>query len=87
MPTDDDDNDRDRFTKTARNIHPTVKPLSLMRYLVKLITPPRGIVLDPFAGTGTTLCAAQSEGFDFLGIEREADYVAIAEARLKEWTV
>ena len=64
------------------NTHPTVKPLSLMRWLVKLVTPPGGVVLDPFAGSGTTLLAAQSEGFDAIGIEREAEYVEIIKKRI-----
>ena len=72
-------------TPTARNIHPTVKPISLMAYLVRLVTPPNGTVLDPFLGSGTTGCAAALEGFDFIGIEREADYIAIAEARIAWW--
>ena len=58
----------------AGSRHPTVKPLSLMRYLVRLVTPPDGTVLDPFAGTGTTLQAAEEEGFRAIGIEREAEY-------------
>lgn len=62
--------------------HPTVKPLALMRWLVRLITPPGGTVLDPFAGSGTTLQAAREEGFDFIGIEREAEYIADIERRL-----
>ncbi|HEY8325838.1 MAG TPA: site-specific DNA-methyltransferase, partial [Ktedonobacterales bacterium] len=64
------------------NHHPTVKPLALMSWLITLITPPGGIVLDPFAGSGSTLCAAKAGGWRYLGIEREAEYVAIAEARL-----
>lgn len=64
------------------NTHPTVKPLALMRWLAKLVTPPRGVILDPFAGSGTTLLAAQAEGFDAIGIEREAEYVAIIKKRL-----
>jgi site-specific DNA-methyltransferase (adenine-specific) len=67
------------------NHHPTVKPISLMAYLVRLVTPPNGTVLDPFLGSGTTGCAAALEGFDFIGIEREADYIAIAEARIAWW--
>ena len=59
----------------AGSRHPTVKPLSLMKYLVKLVTPPGGTVLDPFAGSGTTLQAAMEEGFSAIGIEREAEYV------------
>ena len=76
---------KERTTKRA-NIHPTVKPLDLMRYLVRLITPPQGTVLDPFAGSGTTLCAAALEGFDYVGIEREAEYIEIIEARVKHWS-
>ena len=64
------------------NNHPTVKSLSLMKYLVKLITPPGGLILDPFSGSGTTLLAAKSEGFHCVGIEKEAEYVAIANKRL-----
>lgn len=71
--------------RAARNSHPTVKPINLMRWLVRLVTPPGGIVLDPFVGSGSTGCAAVLEGFDFVGIEREAEYVAIAEARIKWW--
>jgi site-specific DNA-methyltransferase (adenine-specific) len=66
-----------------RNHHPTVKPTDLMRYLCKLVTPPDGIVLDPFMGSGSTGKAATLEGFSFIGIEREAEYIAIAEARIK----
>lgn len=60
----------------------TVKPLALMRYLCRLITPPGGIVLDPFAGSGSTLIAALREGFSAIGIEQEAEYVEIAKARI-----
>lgn len=66
-----------------RNHHPTVKPIELMRYLIRLITPPGGIVLDPFAGSGTTGVAAALEGFDFLGFEMMADYAEIARARIR----
>jgi len=59
-----------------------VKPLALMRYLCRLITPPGGIVLDPFAGSGSTLIAALREGFSAIGIEQEAEYVEIAKARI-----
>ena len=62
--------------------HPTQKPTDLMRHLVRLVTPTGGVVLDPFLGSGTTALAAEMEGFDWIGIEREAEYVAIAEARL-----
>jgi DNA modification methylase len=62
--------------------HPTVKPTDLMRYLCRLITPPNGIVLDPFMGSGSTGKAAMAEGFRFIGIEREAEYIEIARARI-----
>jgi|688.fasta_scaffold154122_2 site-specific DNA-methyltransferase (adenine-specific) len=65
------------------NIHPTVKPLELMKYLCRLITPPNGIILDPFAGSGSTLVAATLEGFNSIGIEMTADYLPIIEARIK----
>lgn len=64
------------------NFHPTVKPIKLMEYLIKLVTPPCGIVLDPFMGSGTTGKAAKNLDFEFIGIEREAEYVAIAEKRM-----
>jgi DNA modification methylase len=64
------------------NHHPTVKPIELMRYLVRLVTPPGGIVLDPFAGSGSTGVACAEEGFGFIGIEREAEYCEIARARI-----
>lgn len=66
----------------ARNIHPTVKPIELMRWLVKLITPIGGTVLDPFTGSGTTGMACRYELREFIGIEREAEYVEIATARI-----
>jgi site-specific DNA-methyltransferase (adenine-specific) len=69
----------------TKNGHPTVKPINLMRWLVRLVTPPGGTVLDPFLGSGSTGCAAVLEGFDFIGIEREEEYVAIAEARIAFW--
>ena len=64
------------------NHHPTVKPTTLMQYLVRLVTPPNGIVLDPFMGSGSTGKACVYEGFDFIGIEQSAEYVAIAQARI-----
>jgi DNA modification methylase len=67
------------------NIHPTVKPIELMRWLVRLLTPPGGIVLDPFAGSGSTGAAAVLEGARFIGIERERDYIPIARARIGHW--
>jgi site-specific DNA-methyltransferase (adenine-specific) len=66
----------------ADSKHPTVKPLSLMRHLCKLVTPPGGTVLDMFAGSGTTLQAAVEEGFNAIGIEREDEYVADIKRRL-----
>lgn len=75
----------DATEREARNFHPTVKPIALMRWLVRLVTPPGGIVLDPFTGSGTTGCAAVLEGFDFIGIERDAEYVGIARARIAWW--
>ena len=67
---------------SRRNHHPTVKPTDLMRYLCRLVTPPGGIVLDPFAGSGSTGKACAVEGFRFIGIEREAEYCEIARARI-----
>lgn len=69
-------------TGGARNIHPTVKPVELMRWLVRLVTPPGGYVFDPFAGSGTTGVAALQEGFVFGGCEREPEYATIAIRRL-----
>lgn len=69
------------------NIHPTVKPIELMKYLCKLITPPGGTILEPFLGSGTTAIAANLLGFECIGIERELEYVKVAEARLKYWTL
>jgi len=76
------DNPRNRGLQPRGNFHPTVKPIDLMRWLVRLVTPVDGIVLDPFAGSGTTGCACAYEGRKFIGIEREADYIAIAERRI-----
>ena len=67
----------------ACNFHPTVKPLALMRYLCRLVTPPGGLILDPFMGSGTTGMAAKAEGFRFVGIEKEAEYCEIAERRIR----
>jgi len=70
-------------TTKGRNFHPTVKPTDLMRYLCRLVTPPGGIVLDPFMGSGSTGKAAKLEWVNFLGIEREHDYLKIAHARIE----
>lgn len=93
MGHDDSGGSAARFFYTAKasssergkdNHHPTVKPLDLMRYLCRLVTPPGGIVLDPFMGSGTTIKAALEEGFQAIGIEREPSYHAIAVNRLHE---
>lgn len=65
------------------NSHPTVKPTELMRYLCRLVTPPGGLVLDPFMGSGSTGKAAALEGFRFIGIEKEQQYILIARARIE----
>jgi len=69
--------------KGAINVHPTVKSIALMDWLIRLVTPPGGVVLDPFLGSGTTGVAAATGGFGFIGIEREAEYLAIARARIE----
>ena len=71
----------------STNSHPTVKPVKLMQYLCRLITPKEGIILDPFMGSGTTGIGAKLEGFDFIGIEREQEYVDIAKARIDGWEI
>ena len=76
------DNPRNRTNKLKLNHHPTVKPTNLMRYLCRLVTPPKGVVLDPFTGSGSTGKAAILEGFNFVGIERDAEYCQIANARI-----
>jgi site-specific DNA-methyltransferase (adenine-specific) len=69
----------------AQNFHPTVKPIKLMQYLVRLVTPPNGIVLDPFVGSGTTGVACKLEGFNFVGLEQDAEYCKIAQARIENY--
>jgi len=66
-----------------KNTHPTVKPVELMRYLVRLVTPKGGVVLDPFMGSGSTGMGAREEDFSFIGIEKEEEYYEIAKARIK----
>lgn len=66
----------------ATSTHPTVKAIELMRWLCRLVTPPGGVVLDPFTGSGSTGCAAIAEGFRFIGFERDEEYVSIARARM-----
>jgi len=68
--------------KVDGTAHPTVKPLTLMRWLCRLVTPPDGVILEPFAGSGTTVEAALLEGFRVVAIEREADYLPLIQARL-----
>ncbi len=72
-------------TRPARNAHPTLKPIELMRWLVRLVSPPGGLVLDPFCGSGSTGAAAALEGRRFLGIELSPEYVEIASARITHW--
>jgi DNA modification methylase len=74
-----------RKPRVLRNIHPTVKPVELMRWLVRLTCPPGGLVLDPFTGSGSTGIATVMEDRIFLGLEREPRYVDIACARLTHW--
>ena len=80
------DNPRNRGNKLRKNIHPTVKPVALMRYLCRLVTPPGGKILDPFLGSGTTGIAALLEGFDFIGCEISEEYADIATARMAHWS-
>ena len=70
--------------KIRKNNHPTVKPIALMRYLIRLITPKGEVCMDPFLGSGSTGMAAVLEGRDFIGIEMSEDYMEIAKARI-EW--
>lgn len=73
-----------RTAETVKNFHPTVKPLTLMRWISRLVGCQRGsVILDPFMGSGTTGAAALLEGFSFIGIEREPEYMSIAEARIR----
>ncbi len=71
--------------RLVRNAHPTVKPLELMRWLTRLLCPPGGTVLDPFAGSGSTGAACMLEGRRFVGIERDERYVPVARARIEHW--
>jgi site-specific DNA-methyltransferase (adenine-specific) len=78
------DNPRNRTNHAKQNFHPTVKPTDLMRYLIKLVTPEGGLVLDPFTGSGSTGKAALLDGYKFAGIEMTADYLPIIQGRL-DW--
>ena len=73
----------DRAVPQNRNIHPTVKPTALMRYLIKLVTPAGGNVLDPFTGSGSTGKAALLDGYKFVGAELTEEYLPIIEGRLR----
>jgi site-specific DNA-methyltransferase (adenine-specific) len=68
-----------------KNHHPTVKPVALMRYLARLITPKGGVVLDPYMGSGSTGVACMQEGFNFIGVEMDKEYFEIAKARIEHW--
>ena len=86
----DDDGQRyavelDRRKGNVGNNHPTVKPIELMKYLIKLITPKGGTVLDPFNGSGSTGCAAVELGYDYIGCELDPKYVEISEKRIDKW--
>lgn len=81
-PLSDPRMDRPQERRARANHHPTVKPIDLMRHLVHLVTPPGGVILDPFLGSGTTALAASEEGFRCLGIEKEPEYLEIAKGRL-----
>ena len=77
------ENPYQRNKSISKNSHPTVKPVELMKYLCRLVTPKGGTVLDPFMGSGSTGMAAKDEGFDFIGIEKEKEYFEISEQRIK----
>lgn len=89
---DDNDPEQQRLKDAAQaygavkakksNFHPTVKPIALMEYLIKMVTPKTGLVLDPFAGSGSTLVAAKQNGFQYIGIEMMEEYISIIKARL-----
>lgn len=78
------ENGFERFDTKNKNNHPTVKPVSLMEWLIKLITPENGIICDPFSGSGTTLVAAKKNNFNFIGFELNEEYIEIIEERLKD---
>lgn len=81
------DRTHQRGATKRKNFHPTVKPIDLMRYLVRLVAPPkRGIILDPFIGSGTTAIACHKEGHDWVGYEKNEEYIQIAEGRIAHWT-
>lgn len=73
---------KDKDAAVGKNFHPTVKPVDLMEWLCRLVTPPRGLVYDPFTGSGTTGVAALRQGFRFVGTEKNKEYIPIARARM-----
>ena len=75
----------ERHMGTVNNNHPTVKPVALMKYLIKLVTPQNGKILDPFTGSGSTGMAAVELGYDFTGCELDPAYVDIANTRISAW--
>lgn len=79
------ENEEEKHATLRANHHPTVKPITLMRYLVRMVTPNNGVVLDPFMGSGTTGCASMLEGMRFIGIELNDEYLGIAERRIRYW--
>jgi DNA modification methylase len=79
------ENEEAKHATVRANYHPTVKPIELMQYLVRLVTPPNGVILDPFMGSGSTGCAAMLEKVQFIGIELNQEYVDIAEKRIRHW--
>ena len=79
------ENEEEKHATHRANHHPTVKPIALMRYLVRLVTPKDGTVLDPFMGSGSTGCAAMCEGMNFVGIELSEEYLEIARRRIEYW--
>jgi len=80
-----EDNPRNRGVHQRKNFHPTIKPISLMQYLVKLVTPKGGVVLDPFIGSGTTGIACYEECFNFIGFEKSEEYYDICLARIGDY--
>jgi site-specific DNA-methyltransferase (adenine-specific) len=76
---------RQRHPIIRKTTHPTLKPINLMTYLCRLVTPEGGIVLDPFMGSGSTGISALLEGFRFVGMEMDEDYFKIAEARINSY--
>jgi len=77
------DNPFQRGKTPRKNTHPTVKPIALMRYLCRLVTPPNGTILDPFMGSGSTIIASLQKGFHAIGIEKESEYLEIAKRRIE----